>query len=109
MAPLFVLPFFFLLRGPSGKALARCGILRPRPVGPGEYPPLLDYLGVVVVAGGLRQKKNVFVASSRPIRYGFWHAVFLVPDNIRSQVPSIRPQGKGYHPGNAYKVFGFEP
>lgn len=65
----------------------------------------LDRFVIVVIVPLLRQQKQPFVTERRPVLRRFWHTVPLFPDDLRSEIPAIRPERESQHPRNTDHVF----
>jgi hypothetical protein len=63
---------------------------------------------IVQVLLALGEEKNIFVGSRRSVFDAFGLAIRLVPDNVRSQVPSGLLKSEGESPRNADEVLRLE-
>src|SRR6266404_2450509 len=69
---------------------------------------LQDGMSVVVIFLFFAEHEYVLVRSGRTIFHALGHGVRLVPNNIASQIPAVRLQGKGEPPWNADQIFVFQ-
>ena len=50
----------------------------------------------------------MFIRLCGTIFYTFWQTVDLVPDNVRTEIPTICTKGKRQHPWNSNHIFWFD-
>src|SRR5207247_9182878 len=64
-------------------------------------------IGVVIIESRFAQEKDLLMRFRRAILHAFRHRIWLMPNDLASQVPSIGRKSKSQHPRNANQVFGF--
>ena len=60
--------------------------------------------GIVVIPRRFRKQEDMFIGFGRSVLYIFGQTVCLVPDNIRTQIPSVRAECKGKHPRDSNHI-----
>ena len=63
---------------------------------------------IVVIPAGFCKQEQMFIRLCGTIFYTFRQTVDLVPDNVRTEIPTICTKGKRQHPWNSNHIFWFD-